>query len=92
MYRVRIDKNACKGIFACLVRDSRFVEAEDGLAGFETGTAEAYREDDGAVVAAFDDDRIEQARQAADACPPDAISVEQVEGTDDPLGEGRACR
>jgi ferredoxin len=32
------------------------------------------------VVATFDDDRIEEARQAAAACPTDAIVVEEVDG------------
>jgi ferredoxin len=31
-YRVRLDRAACEGVFACLVRDGRFVEAADGLA------------------------------------------------------------
>ncbi len=91
MYRVTIDKGACEGIFACLVRDDRFVEAGDGLAGFDPETAEDYRDGDGAVVAHFDDDRVEQARQAAAACPPSAITVEQVD-TDAPLEEVEACR
>ena len=34
---------------------------------------------DGDVVATFDDDRIEEARQAAAACPTNAIVVEEVE-------------
>jgi hypothetical protein len=31
-YEVTIEKDACDGIFACLTRDPRFVEGEDGLA------------------------------------------------------------
>jgi len=31
-YQIRLDRDACEGIFACLVRDDRFEEAEDGLA------------------------------------------------------------
>ncbi|OYR83697.1 ferredoxin, partial [Halorubrum ezzemoulense] len=34
-YRVSVDLTACDGVFACLVRDDRFVEADDGLAGFD---------------------------------------------------------
>ena len=100
MYRIEIDTDACEGIFACLVRDDRFVEREDGLAGLDAETAEDYRDrdgsGDGAVVAEFDDDRLEDARQAAAACPPGAITVEEVgredtEAGNDP-GEAETCR
>jgi len=76
MYRITIDREACDGIFACLVRDDRFVEDSDGLAAIEV-------DDDHAIAATFDDDRREDAEQAAAACPLDAISVEAV-GTDQP--------
>jgi ferredoxin len=82
MYRVTVDKDACEGIFACLVRDDRFVEDGDGLASVDPASATAFREDGGTVVAEFDDDRAERARQAAAACPPGAIDVEEV-----PAGE-----
>jgi ferredoxin len=72
MYRIHLDRDACEGIFACLVRDERFVEAADGLADIEGSEAV----DDDTVVATFDDDRVESARQAAAACPVDAIAVE----------------
>jgi len=92
MYRVTIDKDACEGIFACLVRDDRFVESEDGLASFEAGTAETFRDGQDRVVAEFDDERLEDARQAAAACPPGAITVEKIgERTDEP-GEEAVCR
>jgi len=98
MYRVTIDTDACEGIFACLVRDDRFVEREDGLAGLEAGTAETYRTGEGSVVAEFDDDRLEDARQAAAACPPGAITVEQIADdagsaeTADERSEEAVCR
>jgi len=68
-YEVRLDRERCDGIFACLVRDERFVEAADGLAtiGDATGQTE--------VRATFADDRREDAEQAAAACPLDAIDV-----------------
>ena len=96
MYRIEIDTDACEGIFACLVRDDRFVEREDGLAGVDAGTAEAHRTVENAVVAEFDDDRLKDARQAAAACPPGAITVEEVgredtEAGNDP-GEAETCR
>lgn len=70
-YRVSVDLDACDGIFACLVRDGRFDEAEDGLVTLPGGE----RADD-ELAATFEDDRRESAEQAAAACPLDAIDVE----------------
>ena len=94
MYRVTIDKDACEGIFACLVRDDRFVESDGGLADFDTAAAETYRTGDDSVIAELDDDRIADARQAAAACPPGAITVEEAEGvteTDDEVDRQGDC-
>jgi len=74
-YLVRLDREACEGIFACLVRDDRFVEGEDGLATIGGATAAA---DIDTLVATHDDERVESARQAARACPVDAIEVTEV--------------
>lgn len=86
-YRVTLDRERCTGIFACLVRDDRFVEAADGLATIDdagggersgddlVGGSESD-EDATTITASFEDDRLEDARQAADACPVDAIDVE----------------
>ncbi len=70
-YRIRLDRGACEGIFACLVRDDRFVEADDGLATVAGAKTE------GTVALDCDDDRIADARGAAAACPVDAITVEE---------------
>lgn len=77
-----LDRAACDGIFACLVRDDRFVEREDGLAGIEgADDAECDRRTDGdTVTVAFDDDRRESAERAAAACPVDAIEVTATDG------------
>ena len=78
-YELHLDRAACDGVFACLVRDDRFVEADDGLAavvGGEELTATAERQ-----VLRFDDDSRGDAEQAARACPVDAIAVREV--TDD---------
>ncbi|MDS0221705.1 ferredoxin [Haloarcula sp. S1AR25-5A] len=72
MYRITIDREACDGIFACLVRDDRFVEDAEGLAAIET-------DDRTAIEATFEDDRRDDAEQAAAACPLDAIQVEEVQ-------------
>jgi ferredoxin len=83
-YRVTLDRDACEGIFACLVRDDRFREAADGLAAIEgAGPAgkptNADGESHGTVVARFEDDRLADAERAAAACPVDAIEVEVPE-------------
>jgi ferredoxin len=78
-YRVTVDKGACDGIFACLVRDDRLVEASDGLAGFDPDEAVAVERSDDCVTATFEDDRLGEAEGAAAACPPSAISVEVLE-------------
>lgn len=89
MYRVTIDRDACDGVFACLTRDPRFVEGDDGIATLDTDAdpAPPAESDDGtiretaaAVVGEFDDERVDDAEAAAEACPFDAISVERVEG------------
>ena len=82
-YRVRLDREACEGIFACLVRDERFVEAADGLAGIngESQSGDAVADGGSAAaqaVATFEDDRLDEARRAASACPVDAIDVTVV--------------
>ena len=81
MYRITIDREACDGIFACLVRDGRVEEDSDGLAtlGESDGLAAIEVDDEQAIAARFDDDRRDEAESAAAACPVDAISVEEVE-------------
>ncbi|WP_276302204.1 ferredoxin [Halorussus lipolyticus] len=81
MYRVTIDTEACDGIFACLTRDDRFAEDDDGLATLDTDEDRhrAVRREEGRVVAEFDDDQRADAEQAAEACPPNAISVEAID-------------
>ena len=72
-YEIEIDLELCDGIFACLVRDDRFEETDDGLV-----TVPGGRREDGVVTATFDDDRLADAEDAAAACPTDAITVEEV--------------
>ncbi|MFA1611607.1 ferredoxin [Halobellus rubicundus] len=75
-YRIRLDREACDGVFACLVRDDRFVEADDGLAAIEAGDgAAADPTDSDELVVDADDDRLRDAEAAARACPLDAIEV-----------------
>ncbi|AQL43974.1 ferredoxin [Halorientalis sp. IM1011] len=84
-YTITLDRAACDGIFACLVRDDRFTEREDGLAGIEetADSAERDRRTQGdTVTVTFDDDRRENAEQAAAACPVDAIQVAATDGGD----------
>ncbi|MFC6824911.1 ferredoxin [Halopelagius fulvigenes] len=85
-YRIRLDRRACEGVFACLVRDGRFAEASDGLATIAGAERDADGDGDGdgdEVVVAFADDRLADAQQAARACPVDAIDVAEVAEVDD---------
>jgi ferredoxin len=71
-YTVTVDREACEGIFACLVRDDRFHEDDDGLASLDVdGDVERTAE---RVTATLDEDR-DAAEQAAAACPVGAIAV-----------------
>lgn len=83
-YRLRLDRDACDGVFACLVRDDRFVEASDGLAAIDGGADGSQQgiDPDGTQVVTFTDDRLDTAKQAARACPVDAIDV-VTEGSDE---------
>lgn len=76
-YQVRLDRSACDGVFACLVRDDRFVEASDGLATIDEGRDGSHQERDvdGEQLVRFTDERLAAAEQAARACPVDAIDV-----------------
>ena len=74
-YTVTVDRDACDGVFACLVRDPRFVEDDEGLASLDADDAVGIERTAASVTATFDDDRIEDAEQAAAACPLDAITV-----------------
>lgn len=85
-YRVRIDRTACEGVFACLVRDDRFVEATDGLVTIDPDETHDRRDEnddaeknDSHETIWFADDRIEDARLAARACPVDAIDVTVID-------------
>ena len=76
-YQVRLDRSACDGVFACLVRDDRFVEGSDGLATIDGGSDGSHQERNvnGEQLVTFTDDRLTAAKQAARACPVDAIDV-----------------
>jgi ferredoxin len=72
-HEITVNLDACEGIFACLVRDDRFEESEDGLVTLPGGSRDGNE-----LSATFTDDRIGEARDAAAACPTDAITVEEV--------------
>ena len=76
-YQVRLDRSTCDGVFACLVRDDRFVEASDGLATIDEGDdgSRQGRNVNGEQLVTFADERLTAAQQAAHACPVDAIEV-----------------
>jgi ferredoxin len=79
MFRVEIDRTACDGVFACLVRDDRFVEDESGLATVDPAAEGVVDVDRAAdrVIATFEGDA-DDAALAARACPPEAITVREA--------------
>ncbi|QIB76191.1 ferredoxin [Halogeometricum borinquense] len=82
MFEIEIDRTACDGIFACLARDGRFVEDETGLATIDAdaeGVVEVARDDERNSVVATVEGNIDDAQLAAQACPPDAITVREVD-------------
>lgn len=83
-YSVTVDRDACDGVFACLVRDPRFAEDEDGLATVDPDSAVSVKADGELVTARFDDGNRADAEQAATACPLDAITVDLVDPGDGP--------
>ncbi|MGB9955465.1 ferredoxin [Haloferax prahovense] len=84
MFEIEIDRDACDGIFACLARDGRFVEDDDGLATIDPDAAGVVRveQTDERVVALLEGDAEADdgdATLAARSCPPGAISVREVD-------------
>jgi ferredoxin len=79
-YEVTVDLEACDGIFACLVRDDRFEEAESGLVAIRGGNRQESSEDASGemLTATFEDDRLADSEDAAAACPTDAIEVTEL--------------
>lgn len=89
-YEITVDLEACDGIFACLVRDDRFEEAEDGLVtvrggereedhrGSSEDTSSEAASSEAALTATFEDDRLADSEGAAAACPTDAIEVTEL--------------
>ena len=77
--RVEIDKNACQGFGACVELCPRFFQLSevDGKSQFHT-IKEARTEDDVATVTLQRDDQ-ECVREAAEACPFNAIHITNVE-------------
>lgn len=80
MTEVELDRDSCTGVFACLVRDQRFVEDDDGLAAFHPDLDAVTRspgdgEGDADVVVATVKDDLSSMRKAAEACPFDAIEI-----------------
>ncbi|MFQ3285430.1 MAG: ferredoxin [Natronomonas sp.] len=72
-YEITVDLELCDGIFACLVRDDRFEESEDGLVTLPNSDREADE-----LTATFEDDQLADAEAAAAACPTNAITVQEV--------------
>ncbi|MCF7928682.1 MAG: ferredoxin [Spirochaetales bacterium] len=73
-YRIKVDKDACIADGVCYSMDpDHYVEDDEGKADVAGGSM------DGQVsVGEFDDDGFDDAQDAADTCPVDAITVEKL--------------
>ncbi|MCD6569521.1 MAG: ferredoxin [Deltaproteobacteria bacterium] len=74
-YRIKVNKDECLEDAVCFSMDpDHFEEDEDGKAQVVGGSME------GNISAGeFDDDGYEDAKEAADLCPAEAIIVEKLE-------------
>lgn len=73
-YRIKVDKETCIADGVCFSMDpDHYVEDDEGKADVAGGKTE-----DEVSVGEFDDDGFEEAKDAADACPVEAIEVEQL--------------
>jgi ferredoxin len=88
-YRVRLDRAACEGVFACLVRDGRFVEAADGLATLTVEGDELPDEREGAAADGAGGGT--GAAGSDDACRDELVATFADGRLDDARTAARAC-
>jgi len=74
-YRIKVDKDKCIADGVCYSMDpDHYVEDDEGKAEAADGSM------DGSVsVAEFDDDGFDEAKDACDACPVEAIEIEKLD-------------
>ncbi|MFO7849708.1 MAG: ferredoxin [Spirochaetia bacterium] len=73
-YRIKVDKDKCIADGVCFSMDpEHYVEDDEGKAEAAGGSLEGEMS-----IADFDDDEFDEAKDAADACPVEAIEIEKL--------------
>jgi len=74
-YRIKVDKDECLEDAVCFSMDpDHFEEDDDGKAQVVGGSMQGN-----ISIGKFDDDGYEDAKEAADLCPAEAIIVEKLD-------------
>jgi ferredoxin len=80
-YKVEIDKNTCQGFGACVELCSQFFQLSDvdGKTSFPVEGAEKVMKENEVVTETLELDELECVREAAEACPFNAIHIVKLE-------------
>jgi ferredoxin len=73
-YKIEIEREGCIACGTCYSLDPNHFEPDDK----EKSTVIGGETDDSASSGVFDDDEIENAREAADSCPSSIITVTEM--------------
>ncbi len=78
-FRVELDKNACQGFGACVELCPQFFQLSDVEGKVSIEGAKKVMKEDEVVVETLELDKLECVRDAAEACPFNAIHIVNVE-------------
>jgi len=80
-YKVEIDKNACQGFGACVELCPQFFQLSDvdGKTSFPVEGAEKVMKENEVIAEKLELDELECVREAAEACPFNAIHIVNLE-------------
>ncbi|NIO37833.1 ferredoxin [Candidatus Bathyarchaeota archaeon] len=81
VFRVEIDKNACQGFGACVELCPKLFQLSefDGKSSFSVQGAERVKKEDRIIVETLKLGELGCAREGAEACPFNAIHIENME-------------
>jgi ferredoxin len=78
-FRVKIDKNACQGFGACVELCPKFFQLSDVDGKLHIDGAKEVKKEDKVVEETLELDKLECVREAAEACPFNAIHIVNLE-------------
>ena len=78
-FKVEIDKNACQGFGACVELCSQFFQLSDIDGKTTIESAEKVKKENRVVAETLELDELECVREAAEACPFNAIHIVNLE-------------